>query len=108
MLDALPLSYTGIFAVKAANGRCHPPFTYYTEKISLSSFKGKELPFQGKELPFRGKELPFRRKRAVFFLNIPFHSIIQSIPLFPSPNDKFETGDTSVLKSAAILPIERV
>ena len=68
-LDALPLSYTGILVVKAANGRRHSPFTYYTEKISLSSFQ---------ELAFRGKELAFQGKRAVFFLNIRFHSI----PLF--------------------------
>ena len=72
-LDALPLSYTGILVVKAANGRRHSPFTYYTEKISLSSFQGKELAFQ--ELAFQGKELAFQGKRAVFFLNIPFHSI---------------------------------
>ena len=66
-LDALPLSYTGILIVKAANGGRHSPFTYYTEKISLSSFQ--ELAFQ---------ELAFQGKRAVFFLNIRFHSI----PLF--------------------------
>ena len=63
-LDALPLSYTGILIVKAANGGRHSPFTYYTEKISLSSFQ--ELAFQ---------ELAFQGKRAVFFLNIRFHSI---------------------------------
>jgi hypothetical protein len=86
--------------VKAANGRRHSPFTYYTEKISLSSFQelafqGKELAFQGKELAFQGKELAFQGKRAVFFPkhsipfhSIPFHSIIQSIPLSPSPRDK--------------------
>ena len=101
-LDALPLSYTGILVVKAANGRRHPPFTYYTEKISLSSFQElafQELAFQ--ELAFQElafQELAFQGKRAVFFLNIrfhsipfhsiPFHSIIQSIPLSPSPRDK--------------------
>ena len=61
-LDALPLSYTGIFAVKAANGRRHPPFTYYIEKISLSSFQ--ELAFQGKELAFQ--ELAFQENAPSF------------------------------------------
>ncbi len=56
------------------------PFTYYTEKISLSSF---------------------RKKRTVyaFFLNIrdsihSIHSIIRSIPRFPEPRDKYEIDGT--------------
>jgi hypothetical protein len=58
-------------------------FSYYTEKISLSSFREENAPFE-----------------CNIFLNM--RSIILSFPRFREQHDKSETDDTTVLISAEV------
>ena len=74
------------------------PFTYYTKKISLSSFREKT----------RRLRIFLNIRDSIHSIHSIIHSIIQSVPLFPELRGKSGIDDTNVSKLVEVLRFEPI